>query len=143
MGWSMGAVAVLRAATGERDVRAVVAEAPFDTLRHTVARHAELLLHIPGWLPLIPMTIAVAEWRAGFNADEVDAVAAARQIEAPLFLIADGGDDRMPEPVVQRIYGAHRGPKEFWVVANAPHVGAILAQSYQSRVEAFLGKYAP
>ncbi|HLA76446.1 MAG TPA: alpha/beta fold hydrolase, partial [Vicinamibacteria bacterium] len=75
MGWSMGAVAVLRAAVVEPEVRAVVAEAPFDTYRDTVAHHAWLLYRIPRWLPLVPLSIAVAEWRADFDADEVDAVA--------------------------------------------------------------------
>jgi len=34
------------------------------------------------WAP-IPLAIMAVEWRAGFDADEVDAVAAALQIEAP------------------------------------------------------------
>ncbi len=138
MGWSMGAVAVLRAAVLEPDVRAVVAEAPFDTYRNTVARHAWLLYRIPRWLPLIPLSIAVAERRAGFDADEIDAVAAARALRAPLLLIADGADQRMPEPVVRRVFEAHRGTKTLWVAPGAPHVGAVLDSSYWPRVLGFL-----
>ncbi len=138
MGWSMGAVATLRAAALEPDVKAVVAEAPFDTYRETMARHAWLLYRIPRWLPLVPLSIAVAEWRAGFDADDVDAVAAARSFRAPLLLIADGADDRMPEVVVRRVFDAHPGPKALWVAPGAPHVGAVLDPSYWPRILAFL-----
>jgi hypothetical protein len=138
MGASMGAVAVLRAAAVEPDVRAVVAEAPYDDYRSTVAHHAELYFHIPGWLPLIPATIAVAEWRAGFNASEVSAVEAARRIHAPLLVILDEKDPRMPEPVVRRVFDAHPGPKRFWVARGADHAQAPGAPGYRQAVLGFL-----
>lgn len=139
MGWSMGAVAALRAAAEEADVRAVVAEAPFDTYRETTARHARLFYHVPGWLPLVPITVAFAEWRAGFDADEVDAVAAARSTRAPLLAIVDGADPRMPEATVRRVWDAHPGPKRLWVAPEADHVGARLRPEYWPEVEGFLG----
>ena len=77
VGHSMGAVAVLRAAADQPDVRAVIVEAPYDTFRGTIARHARLLYGLPSWFPIIPLSIFAAEIGAGFDADEVDAVAAA------------------------------------------------------------------
>lgn len=138
MGWSMGAVAVLRAAADRGDVRAVVAEAPYDTYRETVAHHARLLYGVPRWVPLIPLSIAMAEWRAGFDADDIDAVAAARRIRAPLLAICDGADRRMPEAVVRRVWDAHPGPKRFWVAGGVDHVGAILRPDYWKTVLGFL-----
>jgi pimeloyl-ACP methyl ester carboxylesterase len=137
-GWSMGAVAVLRAAADRDDIRAVVVESPYDTYRETVARHAWLIYRIPRWVPLIPISIKYAEWWGGFDADEVDAVAAARRVRAPLLAIADGVDDRMPETVVRRIYDAHPGPKELWVARGLPHVSARLHPEYWPRVTRFL-----
>ena len=89
-------------------------------------------------MPLIPMSIALAEWRAGFDADEVDAVAAAAQARGALLAIADGADDRMPEVVVRRVYDAHPGPKRMWVAPHAGHVGASLHPDYWPTVTAFL-----
>src|SRR5262249_50855775 len=83
MGGSLGAVAVLRAAADRDDVRAVVVEAPFDTGRDTITHHARLLFGMPRWLPLIPLSILAAEWRAGFNVADADAVAAAHAVRAP------------------------------------------------------------
>jgi pimeloyl-ACP methyl ester carboxylesterase len=132
-GVSMGAVAVLRAAAQETDVRAVVAEAPFDNYRASVAHHARLLYGLPPWFPLIPLSIKVAEWRAGFRA-----VAAARRVRAPLLAIVDGADPRMPEAVVRRVFDAHPGPKRLWVAPGAPHAGALFAPGYWAEVTGFL-----
>ena len=137
-GHSMGAVAVLRAAAGRSDVRAVVVEAPYDDYRSNVAHHAWLLYRIPRWLPLVPTTIAIAEWRAGFDADEVDSVAAARGIRAPLLAIVDGADPRMNEAIVRRVFDAHPGPKRLWVAPGAEHTGASLNSAYWPTVLGFL-----
>jgi uncharacterized protein len=138
LGFSMGTAAALRAAAVEPEVRAVVLEAPFDTYRETVAHHAWLFYRIPRWLPLGRLTIAVAEWRAGFDADDVDLVDAARRTAAPLFVIVDGADPRMPEAVGRRVYDAHRGPKRLWVAPGADHVGAVGHAEYWPRLLAFL-----
>ena len=138
MGHSMGAVAVLLAAAGESDVRAVIVEAPYDTYRNTIAHHARLLYGLPPWVPIIPLSIKFAEWRAGFDADTIDAVAAARPIHAPLLAIVDGNDERMPEAVVRRIVDAHPGPNRLWVVPGADHVGAILHSDWNAVVSGFL-----
>jgi uncharacterized protein len=138
MGHSMGSVAVLRAAAGQGDVRAVVVEAPYDNYRANVFHHAWLLYRLPRWVPIIPITIAIAEWRAGFRADDVDAVKASASFAAPLLAIADGADARMPEEVVRRVADAHAGPHQLWVAPGAEHVGAILHPDYWRVVLAFL-----
>jgi pimeloyl-ACP methyl ester carboxylesterase len=138
IGASMGAVTMLRAAAVENDVRAVVAEAPYDDYRSTVAHHARLYYGLPGWLPLIPAAIALAEWRAGFDASEVSAVEAARRFRGALLVILDGADPRMPEPVVRRVLDAHAGPKRFWIAPDAPHASAAGAPGYWQTVLGFL-----
>jgi uncharacterized protein len=138
MGHSMGAVAVLLAAADQGDLRAVIVEAPYDTYRDSIAHHARILYGLPRWVPIIPLAIAAAEWRAGFDADDIDAVAAARRIHAPLLAIVDGADDRMPEPVVRRVYDAHPGPKRLWVAEGASHVGAVFNPDYRKQIVGFL-----
>jgi len=138
MGHSMGAVAVLRAAVGQPGVRAVVVEAPYDNYRANVFHHAWLLYRLPRWVPIIPITIAIAEWRAGFRAEDVDAVQASASFGAPLLAIADGADTRMPEAVVRRVAEAHAGPHQVWVAPGAEHVGAVLHPDYWRVVLGFL-----
>ena len=141
MGSSMGAVAVLLAAADRTDVLAVIAEAPFDTYRNTVGHHARLLYGLPSWFPLISLSILGAECLAGFDADDVDAVAAASRIRAPLLAIVDGDDRRMPEPVVRRIVDAHPGPHEVWIASGVGHVGAIYHPDWKSVVLRFLDEH--
>jgi alpha-beta hydrolase superfamily lysophospholipase len=138
MGFSLGAVAALRAAEGRSDIRAVIVEAPYDNFRDNVRRHAWLLYRMPAWFPVIPLAIAAAEWRGGFDADAVDAVQAARGVRAPLLAVADGADARMPEEVVRRVWAAHPGPKEMWVAPGALHVGASAHPDYWTVVTRFL-----
>ncbi|HSF18793.1 MAG TPA: alpha/beta fold hydrolase [Vicinamibacteria bacterium] len=138
MGHSMGAVAVLLAAADESDVRAVIAEAPYDTYRNTVTHHARIFFGLPSWMPWIPLSIGFAELIAGFDADAIDCVSAAERIHAPLLAIVDGEDSRMPEPVVRRIFDAHSGPKELWIAAGVDHVGAILNPDWKERIIEFL-----
>jgi pimeloyl-ACP methyl ester carboxylesterase len=71
-------------------------------------------------------------------ADEIDALAAARHIQAPLFALADGADPRMPEAVVRRVFDAHPGPKRMWVTPGVDHVGAQYHPEYWPRVLSFL-----
>jgi alpha-beta hydrolase superfamily lysophospholipase len=142
MGHSMGSVAVLLAAADQKDVRAVIVEAPYDTYRDTIAHHAKLLYGLPPWMPIIPLAIRAAEWRAGFSADATDAVQAASRIRAPLMTIVDGGDPRMTEAIVRRVLDAHRGPKKLWVAPGVDHVGAILLPDWAKQVGAFLDEHA-
>jgi pimeloyl-ACP methyl ester carboxylesterase len=140
-GYSLGAVSSLLAAAEEEGVAAVIVESPFDSLRETVAHHGTLLYGIPRWVPLAPLAIAFAEIWKGFDADHVDAVAAARRIRAPLLAVAGGADPRMPERVVRRIYDAHPGPKRIWVVPGANHVEARLSSEYAQRLVGFLEEF--
>jgi uncharacterized protein len=142
MGFSLGTAAVMGAVPDEPDVRAVVLEAPFDTARATVAHHGSLLYRIPAWFPLGRMALAIAGWRAGFDPGDIDLVRAAARLHAPLLTIVDGDDPRMPEAVVRRVYDAHPGPKEIWVAAGVPHVGAILRPDYWQRITGFLEQHA-
>ena len=140
MGHSMGSVAVLLAAADQTDLRAVIVEAPYDTYRNTVTHHARLLYGLPSWVPIIPLAIRAAEWRAGFDADQIDAVSAARRIRAPLLAIVDGADPRMTVDIVKRVVDAHRGPNRLWVAGGVDHVGALYHPDYRKVVMGFLAE---
>jgi pimeloyl-ACP methyl ester carboxylesterase len=65
-------------------------------------------------------------------------VAAVRNLGAPLLLVVDGEDPRMPESVVRRVFDAHPGRTRLWVAEGAPHSGASQAPGYWEVVLAFL-----
>ena len=136
-GSSIGGVCVLRAGVGAPDVRAVIAEAPYSSLREVIAQYAEKLYGRAA-LPFVPLSVAFAEWRGRFDADEVDAVAAARGLGAPLLVIMDGADDWVPESMVRRVWEAHGGTRRLWTASGAPHAYAVTHPGYWPEVLRFL-----
>jgi pimeloyl-ACP methyl ester carboxylesterase len=138
-GFSMGAVAAIRAAEGEPAVRAVVAESPFDNLRSTLAHHAWLWYRIPAF-PLVPLTVALTEWRAGFDADDVDAAAGAARLRPPtkLLLVRCEGDARATHAMARRILDAAACPAALWEPSGKGHLGARSAEgeAYVRRLRA-------
>lgn len=140
-GTSMGAVACLLAAAEDPRVSGVIADAPFDTLHHTLVRHAALLYHLPD-SPLI----SLVAWRIGVEndlpIDKVDCIEAVQQIHVPVLLIAGELDQRMPPADVRRIYDAASAPKAWFVVANAGHSWRPFHPDFCAAVTAYLQQSA-
>jgi pimeloyl-ACP methyl ester carboxylesterase len=136
-GTSMGAVACLLAAEEDQQVSGVIADAPFDTLRHTLVRHAALLYHLPD-SPLI----SLVAWRIcaedAVPVDEIDCLKAAQKIHVPMLFIAGELDERMPPADVRSIYDAAAGPKAWFLVEKAGHSWRPFHPDFCAAVTAYL-----
>lgn len=143
LGESMGAGIALQSAGSDRRIEAVVAEAPFASLREASYDYAGLQKY-----PLLGKTLfAPGAWvmlfrgqtLAGFPAAEVSPEHAVAGRDFPVLLICDGADTTLPCRHSQRIYAAARGPKSLWMVPNAFHTGALGFQpvEFQQRVLQF------
>ena len=139
VGTSMGAVTVIRTAAEEPDVRAVVAEAPYDSYRGTVLHHARLFYGLPEWFPLMPAAIRRGRvegglrrrrrGRGGGGPAHDGPAPPDRRRRGP----ADAGD------VVRRVYDAHPGPKQLWVAdGRPPQRRRATRRGYWETVLAFL-----
>jgi uncharacterized protein len=129
LGESMGAGIALQSAAVEPRIEAVVAEAPFASLREASYDYAGLQRY-----PLLGMTLlAPGAWTmlyhgeimAGFPASEVSPEKAVAARPFPVLLICDAEDTVLPCRHTKRIYAAARGPKQMWVVARAFHTAAL------------------
>jgi hypothetical protein len=129
LGESMGAGIALQSAAAEPRIEAVVAEAPFASLREAAYDYAVLQRYpLLGMTLLAPgawMMIYHGELMAGFPAGEVSPEKAVAQRAFPVLLICDAGDTVLPCRHTRRIYAAARGPKQMWVVARAFHTAAL------------------
>lgn len=134
LGESMGAGIALQSAGVDSRIEAVVAEAPFASLREASYDYAGLqeypmlgkTLFAPGaWLML-----ARGQSIAGFSAANVSPESAVASRAFPVLLICDGADTTLPCRHAERIYAAARGPKSLWIVPGAFHTGAV---GYQPR----------
>ncbi len=145
LGVSMGASATIEAGPdfGE-DVRAIVADSPFLSLRETVNRHVGLFLGLPAF----PFA-NVFNWnlaRIGhFQASQLDAaVALGRMRKIPMLLIYGKDDNRMPAATAEAVFAAiPHSMKEIVFFEGATHGAAFRSdpEKYIQTVVSFLDKY--
>jgi uncharacterized protein len=143
LGESMGAGIALQSAAIEPRIEAVVAEAPFASLREASYDYAGLrrfpwlgkTLFAPGTWTMIYR----AEHIANFPAADVSPVKAVAARAFPVLLICDGADVALPCRHTKMIFDAATGRKEMWIVPDAYHTAALGYQpaEFRRRVLAF------
>jgi uncharacterized protein len=147
LGESMGAGIALQSAAVEPRIEAVVAEAPFASLREASYDYAGLQRY-----PLLGMTLLApgawtmlyhGELAAGFPVCEVSPEKAVATRPFPVLLICDAEDTVLPCRHTRRIYAAARGPKQMWVVGRAFHTAALGYEpvEFRRRVLEFFATY--
>ena len=147
LGESMGAGIALQSAGIDPRIEAVVAEAPFASLREASYDYAGLqkfpwlgkTLFAPGaWL----MVYRGAKL-AGFPALEVSPEKSVAGRAFPILIICDGEDRALPCRHSEIIFRAARGEKEFWRVPKAYHTAALGYEpdEFRNRVLGFFERY--
>lgn len=119
-GFSMGAVAILKAASEyDLDLRAIIAEAPFASLRQATINRFEMM-----GLPAHPFTEALIFYGGllqGFNAFEHSSVEYAKKVTAPCLIQRGANDKRVNSSEINAIYQALEGPKQSVTYPNSGH----------------------
>jgi len=144
MGASMGAAVALQAAAVEPRIRAVVAEAPFASLREVSYDYAGL--EISPWVGRTIFRAATVVglsrmgWAGGFDPDQVSPELAVTARSFPVLVICGSADRRIPCRHGERICRAARGRCELWKVPGAGHAAALgtAPREYEERVVRFL-----
>jgi pimeloyl-ACP methyl ester carboxylesterase len=137
-GTSMGAVtAALTAETKPEGLAGMILDAPFDTLRHTLAHHADLFFNLPEF-PLLNITYWRVEHRVGYETKAIDVPRALKSVHVPLLVMAAEKDVRMPVPLVRGIYEAANEPKSFYIIPKVPHEYRPFEPEFQATVLDFL-----
>ncbi len=143
MGHSYGAATAIQWAGRDPRVRAVLAVAPFASLRQVV----------PGYLPFplppsfIDRVIQMAGARAGFDPDAASPVDAIRRTRASVLLIHGRADRMIPSWHSEQIYTAGAGSAELVLVDRAGHEtvagspGTRLAERAHRWFEAHLARH--
>jgi len=149
LGESMGAGIALQSAGVDPRVEAVVAEAPFASLREASYDYAGLQEY-----PLLGKTLfAPGAWMmvyrggklAGFPAAGVSPEKAVAARNFPVLLICDEADTTLPCRHARRIYAAASGPKTLWEVPGAFHTAALgfAPDEFRRKVLDFLRQPVP
>jgi dipeptidyl aminopeptidase/acylaminoacyl peptidase len=147
MGVSYGAATVLQAAALEPDLAFVAAEAPFQDLTTLVGEQAEVRYGPLARAILAPAVLLFAGWRADFDPAVVSPMLAAREIEAPVFLIHSLQDASIPPSHVEAIYANIPHERKVLYVTDwgAPHAQCMKKDptTFKAYMDDFLDKYVP
>jgi uncharacterized protein len=139
LGISMGGASAILAAAKDKRIRAVVDDSGFSDAPRVIAASFEHFIHLPAF-PFAPITVAIADLRAGINANQVRPVDVIGQISPrPLLIIHEQGDAVVPPDNSMRNFAAAGEPKQIWWVPGASHAQAqtIAKSDYQAHVTTF------
>lgn len=125
-GISYGATTAIHLAGVDSRVDAVVAVAPFSSMREEVPHYMRMLL--PGVGNLIPdqtiqQAIDAAGRDGGFDPNRADAALAIQQTTAPVLLIHGTDDELVPKSHSLRIHNAARDHSKVVLVPGTGHIG--------------------
>lgn len=140
-GFSMGgAVAILTAAeTG--DIKAVISDSSFTSLKEQGKRLFEGSI-LPSFLFFRPL-VWMYETFFHLNADDVAPIDRIGNISPRGVMIIGGEEDeQMPSSDAMRLFAAAKEPKELWLIPGAVHGGtvSIAGDEYIKRILRFLDK---
>jgi uncharacterized protein len=139
LGISMGGASAILAAAKDQRIRAVVDDSGFSDAPRVIAASFEHFIHLPAF-PFAPITVGIADLRAGINVNHVRPMDVIGQISPrPLLIIHEQGDAVVPPDNSLRNFAAARQPKQIWLTPGSSHGQAqIVAKSeYQATVTTF------
>lgn len=144
LGHSMGGAASLRAAVRDEQVRAVVSISSAASLAENVAEGVRALTRLPAF-PLAPLTVWMAERRAGGRASEMRPIDAVIRLRDRPMLLIHGDADRLVRIANGRRLQQAAGPETRLIeIAGAGHrtvIGPRHVPAYRDEVLAFLERH--
>jgi fermentation-respiration switch protein FrsA (DUF1100 family) len=139
LGISMGGSVAILAAAKDKEIRAVVDDSGFSDAPRVIAASFEHFIHLPAF-PFAPVTIAIADARAGIDVNQVRPVDVISEISPrPVLIIHETGDAVVPPANSDRNFAAAREPKQLWLLPGNEHGNAHgnAKTEYEARVTKF------
>ncbi len=143
LGNSYGGMLSIEYAAQNKNIKAVVADCSFSSMRDTVATSVKHFTGLPDF-PFVPLIVFWAERETGYKIDDVDATKWIGQISPrPVFLMQGGADTVISPKSGQMLYDAAGEPKELWFDPALGHVDfdTDRAEEFEARVSAFFDRY--
>lgn len=143
IGFSQGAATILLASAQlPPEVKVVVAESPYRTLKESVDAHFRMLTGLPSNC-LGALVVPLAERKLSLKVDDVSVIREIPKLRVPTFFVCGGADRLAPSDAVKALYEAAPVEKDFWIVEGAWHGDFFYyaPQEYRKRVGDFLRKY--
>ncbi len=139
-GVSLGGATAIKAAAIMPQIRAVVADSAYSSLRWMIDHRLQRILRLPP--VLTPLIVTFGTWQSGARVADAAPVAAIGSIPSNrLFLIHGDADCLVPVENVRLLADAVSPPPCVWVVPDADHVQAysLGPEQFVARLGAFFG----
>lgn len=138
LGTSFGGAAVVRAATADERIKAVVIESSYSSLPAAVEDAFEDLSIFPQWFA--PVIVRLAERKVGLNISEVNSARDLATLHSrPVLIIHGSNDPLFPLYHAQKMYEVAQEPKELWIIEGLGHSNPVQGreEEYKERVVTF------
>jgi len=140
LGASQGGATILLAAEKlPPEVRWVIVESTYPTLRDALDRRFRKDLHLPGWLAGA-LFVPLAEGRLGLSIDQISPITHIGLLSCPIFVLGGSKDEHTLAESTRALFDAGKMPKELWLVDGAAHVDlhGFAQQEYKTRILTFI-----
>ena len=143
LGNSYGGMLSIQYAAQNKNIKAVVANSAFSSMKDTVSTSVKHFTGLPEF-PFVPLIVFWAEQSTGIKMEEIDATKWIPQISPrPVFLMQGGADTVISPTSGQALYDAAGDPKELWFDPALGHVefDKERSEEYEAKVSAFFDTY--
>jgi fermentation-respiration switch protein FrsA (DUF1100 family) len=143
LGNSYGGMLAIQYASVNENIKAVVADCAFSSLRDTVETSITYFTDLPAF-PFAPLIVFWTEQETGFKMEDIDTAKWITKISPrPVFLMQGGADVVISASSGQLLFDAAGEPKELWFEQSLGHVDfdSDMSFEYEKRVSAFFDKY--
>jgi len=142
-GFSMGGAAAIMAAEENSDIKAIVADSSYTSLKDQGLRLLESA-YGPVMRPLIHPMLWICRLYFNIAPGKVSPVNSISGISPrPVLIIGGEEDEQMPSSDAQRLYGAAGEPKTLWLIPGAIHGGTLYSagDEYHKRIGGFFSRH--
>lgn len=139
LGKSMGAAIAIRGAAVLPQLKAVVSDSPYPSLRDSIEVGVRRRGPLGLW-PLRPIAVFLGTMTIGVDPELVRPIDDVDKISPrPLLILHGGQDELIPSDTGERLFAAAAEPKFLWYAPDASHVklSSDYPQEYEDRVVAF------
>jgi pimeloyl-ACP methyl ester carboxylesterase len=138
-GESMGAATALQHAQMDKRISFVVSDCSFDTAWNEFKYRLKVEKHLPAF-PTLYIASLFSYMKSGVFFSRMNPLEAVSKLEIPVLWIHGLADDYTPSDQTGRLYNAHKGKKQLYLVEGARHAKSyhVDPEGYRKQVEGFL-----
>ena len=139
LGVSMGAAVAILAAAKLPQIKAVIADSPYESAAKVVEEGFTRVTGLPAF-PCAPITVQIIRWRLRISEGDIAPKNQIAAISPRPVLLIHGMADSLPSPSnSETLFAAARDPKELWLLEGSRHVAGIIdyPEEYCRRVVGF------